>query len=100
MSVRACEPYRGDSHKEQFVDNVMHNSPETEAIRQQMELVRCDLDEDVQGIVEGARDMGDWRYYVKTYPWLCLGGAVVAGYLIVPVALGAVASVAASASTG
>jgi hypothetical protein len=80
------------------VENAVPNSPETEAIRQRMELVRCDLDEDVQEIVEGARDMGDWRYYVKTYPWICVGGALVAGYLMVPVALGALASVAASAS--
>ena len=40
------------------MDNAIHNSPETQAIRQRMELVRCDLDEDVQEIVEGARDMG------------------------------------------
>ena len=84
--------------KEPFVDNAIQNSPETQAIRQRMELVRCDLDEDVQEIVEGARDMGDWRYYVKTYPLICLGGALVAGYLIVPVALGALASVTSSAS--
>jgi hypothetical protein len=80
------------------MDNAIHNSPETQAIRQRMELVRCDLDEDVQEIVEGARDMGDWRYYVKTYPLICLGGALIAGYLIVPGAFGALACVTASAS--
>jgi hypothetical protein len=80
------------------MDNAMHSSPETEAIRQRMEEVRCDLDEDVQEIVEGARDMGDWRYYVKAYPWICLGGALVAGYLIVPGALGVLASVTAGSS--
>ncbi len=62
----------------------MHNSPETKAIRQRMEEVRCDLDEDVQEIVEGARDMGEWRFYVRTYPWVCLGTALAVGYLIVP----------------
>ena len=62
----------------------MHNSPETQAIRQRMEEVRCDLDEDVQEIVEGARDMGEWRSYVRTYPWVCLGAALAVGYLIVP----------------
>ena len=41
-----------------------HNSHETKAIRQRMEEVRCDLDKDVQGIVEGARDLRDWRSYV------------------------------------
>ena len=62
----------------------MHDSPKTNAIRQRMDEVRCDLDEDVQEIVEGARDMGKWRYYVRTYPWICLGAALAAGYFIVP----------------
>jgi hypothetical protein len=62
----------------------MYTSPETKAIRQRMEEVRCDLDEDVQTIVQGARDMVDWRSYVKTYPWVCLGAALALGYLIVP----------------
>jgi hypothetical protein len=63
---------------------MIHNSPKTTAIRQRMEEVRCDLDEDVQEIVEEARDMGQWRYYVRTYPWVCVGAALAAGYLIVP----------------
>lgn len=62
----------------------MQNSPETEAIRQRMEEVRRDLDEGVQEIVEGARDMRDWRSYVRTYPWVCVGAAVAVGCLIVP----------------
>jgi len=66
------------------VESLLHNSPRATAIRQRMEEVRCDLDEDVQEIVEGARDMGDWRSYVRSYPWVCLGAAAVAGYLIVP----------------
>lgn len=66
------------------MEKVIHNSPETKAIRQRMEEVRCDLDEDVQEIVEGARGMGEWRSYVRTYPWVFLGAAFAAGYLIVP----------------
>lgn len=62
----------------------MHNSPETEAIRQRMEEVRGDLDTGFQGMVEDARDIGDWTYYVKTYPWAVLGVALAAGYLIAP----------------
>ena len=62
----------------------MHESLETQAILQRMEEVRCDLDEDVQEIVEGARVMGKWRYYVQNYPWICLGAALAGGYLIVP----------------
>jgi hypothetical protein len=66
------------------VDQVMHDSPETKAIRRRMEAIRCDLDEDVQDFIEDARDMGKWRYYVRTYPWICLGAALAGGYLIVP----------------
>ena len=62
----------------------MHHTPKTTAIRQRMEEVRCELDEDVQEIVEGARGMGQWRWYVRAYPWVCLGAAVAVGYLIVP----------------
>lgn len=62
----------------------MQDSPETFAIRRRMDEVRCDLDEDVQEIVEGARGMANWRYYVKAYPWACLGAAIFAGYLIAP----------------
>ena len=66
------------------MEKSINDSPKTNAIRQRMDEVRCDLDEDVQDIVEGARDMGKWRYYVRTYPWICLGAALAAGYLIVP----------------
>jgi hypothetical protein len=62
----------------------MPNSPETKAIRQRMEEVRCDLDSGFQGIVEDARDIGDWTYYVRTYPWAVLGVSLVAGYLLAP----------------
>jgi hypothetical protein len=31
-----------------------------------------------------ARTKVDWRYYVKTYPWVCLGAAAALGFLIVP----------------
>ena len=64
--------------------NVVHNSPETQAIRQRMDEVRGDLDTRFQGIVSDARDIGDWTYYVKTYPWAVLGVSMVAGYLIAP----------------
>jgi hypothetical protein len=66
------------------VEQVLNESVETQAILQRMSEVRCDLDEDVQEIVEGARVMGKWRYYVRTYPWVFLGAALAAGYLIVP----------------
>ena len=49
-----------------------------------MEEVRGDLNSGFQGIVSDARDIGDWTYYVKTYPWAVLGVSLVAGYLVAP----------------
>lgn len=60
------------------------DSLERSAIRQRMAEVRSDIDQDVQEIVEGARDLRDWRTYVRSYPWACASVAVAVGYLIVP----------------
>lgn len=60
----------------------MDNSPESRVIRQRMEEVRGDLDVGFQGMVKDAHDIGDWTYYVKTYPWTVLSVSFVAGYFI------------------
>lgn len=62
----------------------LDDSAVTRAIRERMDEVRRDLDEDVQEIVEGARDLGQWRTYLRNYPWVGAGLALAAGYLIVP----------------
>ncbi len=62
----------------------MSESSEDDQIVQKMEAVRRELDDDVDEIVENARVMVDWRHYVRTYPWICLGAAVAVGYFIVP----------------
>ena len=49
-----------------------------------MHTVRTELREDVQEIVDNARVLAQWQYYVRNYPWLCLGAAAAAGYLLVP----------------
>jgi len=59
-------------------------TPAAEEIQRQMRDVRSELREDVQEIVDNARIMTDWQYYVRSYPWLCLGAAAAAGYLLVP----------------
>jgi len=66
------------------VENFVRDSPETQAIRQRMDEVRGDLNTGFQGIVSEARDISDWTYYVKTYPWAVLGVSLVAGYLVAP----------------
>jgi hypothetical protein len=57
---------------------------DAETIQRQMREVRAELREDVQELVVSARDMADWTNYVKAYPWLCVGGALALGFLIVP----------------
>jgi hypothetical protein len=57
---------------------------EAEDIQKQMREVRAELREDVQDLVVSAHKMADLANYVKAYPWLCVGAALAAGYLIVP----------------
>lgn len=62
------------------------SSPTTKAdeIQNRMRSMRYELGDDVQGVVENVRLIADWRYYVRTYPWVCLSVAAAAGFLIVP----------------
>jgi hypothetical protein len=62
----------------------MPDSPSADDIRRQMSRIRCDLHEDVRGIVENARVITDWKHYVRRYPWACMAGAVAVGYLVIP----------------
>src|SRR5262245_6588766 len=57
---------------------------EAEEIQAQMRQVRSELHEDVQEIVAGARTLADWRHYVRSSPWLCIGAAAALGHLVVP----------------
>jgi hypothetical protein len=57
---------------------------EADQIQKQMRELRADLREDVQDVVVSAHKMADIANYVRAYPWLCVGAAVAAGYLIVP----------------
>lgn len=62
----------------------MQNHPSAEEVQQQMRQVRCELGDDVQEFVDSARTLTDWHYYVRSYPWLCLGAAAAVGYLVIP----------------
>lgn len=53
-------------------------------VQRQMREVRQELREDVQEMVCNAQQMGDWTVYVRAYPWLCVGAALAAGFLLVP----------------
>jgi len=62
----------------------MAEASSAEQIREEMANVRRDLNLNYGEVVDIARDMADWRYYVRNYPWAALGLAVAAGYLVVP----------------
>jgi hypothetical protein len=63
----------------------MTRCPETiEQVREEMRAIRSNLDDEVATFVESTRVLFDWRSYVRHAPWLCLGAAALAAYLVVP----------------
>ena len=62
----------------------MNDPPLADAVRARMQQLRCEIDGDMEDMSASARTMVDWKHYVKTYPWVCLGAAVALGFLIVP----------------
>jgi hypothetical protein len=64
--------------------NPLSSSGDADEVQREMREIRADLRDDVQEIVQNANKMADWTSYVTAYPWLCVGAALAAGYLIVP----------------
>jgi hypothetical protein len=63
----------------------MSRPPETiEQVREEMRQIRSNLDDEVATFVHSTKVLFDWRSYIRHAPWLCLGAATVAGYLLVP----------------
>ena len=62
----------------------MNDSRLDESMRERMQQLRCEIDEDMEQIAGIARTTLDWKHYVNTYPWMCLGAAVALGFLVVP----------------
>lgn len=60
------------------------SSPSAEEVRQRMQEVRRNLKPEVDNIFSSARELTDWQYYVKRFPWASLACASALGYLIVP----------------
>lgn len=55
-----------------------------DAIRRQMEDVRRDAGVEVESIVQSAKTLSDWRYYVKNHPLLLASAAAGIGFLLIP----------------
>jgi hypothetical protein len=55
-----------------------------EQLREEMRQLRSHMDADVESFVKNTRGLLDWHSYFESAPWLCLGAAALAGYLLVP----------------
>jgi hypothetical protein len=53
-------------------------------ICREMSAVRSNGREGVAEMVDSAQTLTDWRHYVNSHPWLCLAGAAVLGFMVVP----------------
>lgn len=62
----------------------MNDPPPAESVRARMQQLRCEIDGDMEDVSTSARTMLDWKHYVKTHPWACLGAVAALGFLIVP----------------
>lgn len=62
----------------------MMDTPDAEAIQRRMKAIRSELGCEMEVITERVRDFGVWQLYVKKHPWICLGGAAILGYWIIP----------------
>ena len=62
----------------------MNDLPLDDTVRARMQGIRCDIDQGLEDVSASARSLVDWKHYVKTYPWVCLGTAAALGFLIVP----------------
>lgn len=62
----------------------MNDLPRDDTVRARMQGIRCDIDQGLEDVSASARTLVDWKHYVRTYPWVCLGTAAALGFLIVP----------------
>lgn len=62
----------------------MNEPQRDETMQARMKGIRGDIDQGLEDVSAGARSMVDWKHYVKTYPWVCMGTAAALGYFIVP----------------
>ena len=59
-------------------------APTADEIRRQMCSIREQLPHEADEVIAGARQLVQWRYYVREYPWASLGVAAALGYLAIP----------------
>ncbi len=62
----------------------MNDPQRDDTMQARMKGIRGDIDQGLEDVSAGARSMVDWKHYVKTYPWVCMGTAAALGFLVVP----------------
>lgn len=60
------------------------STQDAESIQREMAQIRYGLYRNVEGIVESAREIADWRHYVRLYPWASVAAAAAVGFFLVP----------------
>lgn len=55
-----------------------------EEIRREMALTRQRVRAEVTEVVEGARQLADWRFYPRQFPWATVGAATALAFVAVP----------------
>jgi len=79
---------------------VITGSNDVDEIYHRMAVIRRELHTNVRESVAGAEAVVDWGRYTWTYPWIALGGAAAAGYLIYTIGHQTVTAVIASQPRG
>lgn len=78
-------PNSGQSANPNPGSNGRHTpAPSSDELRQRMASVRGDLEQDIAGVSQKVQDATHWQYYVKKFPFVCFGAAVLAGYALIP----------------
>lgn len=57
---------------------------QSEAIRQRMQAIRCELPYDADAARARIQELTDWKYHMRRHPLPILGVAALVGYLLVP----------------
>ena len=57
---------------------------QSEAIRKRMQTIRNDLPYAMDDVRDDIRQLADWKYYVRRFPFATVGTAALAAYALVP----------------
>lgn len=62
----------------------MSKRDDAEELQERMETLRRNLHTDVADVSHNAKEMTDWRFYFRRFPWAAAGIVAAAGYAVVP----------------